>query len=65
VYGPDGLHGRLTRTETAIDRIQDAAALHRQQLLTTTELHAVIEAALNEPALATPTATGATGQPPE
>ncbi|MFI1728212.1 hypothetical protein ACH40E_03020 [Streptomyces acidicola] len=40
---------RAARAEAALARIRDAAALHRQQLLTTTELYAVIEAALDEP----------------
>jgi hypothetical protein len=40
----DALYTSLERAEAAIDRAQDAAALHRQGLLTTAELYAVIEA---------------------
>ena len=36
--------------EAVVARVRDAAALHRQQLLTTAELYAVIEAAPDQPA---------------
>lgn len=39
---------RAERAEAAIGRVQDAAALHRKQLVSTAELYAVIEAALDE-----------------
>ncbi|MEV6737908.1 hypothetical protein AB0N14_13635 [Streptomyces sp. NPDC051104] len=41
---------RAERAEAAIARVQDAAALHRKQLISTAELYAVIGAALQSPA---------------
>lgn len=38
------LYDRLDTAETALDHVRDAAALHRQGLLSTAELYAVIEA---------------------
>lgn len=39
---------RAERAVAAIERVQDAAALHRQGLIRSSELHAVIGAALDE-----------------
>lgn len=54
---------RADQAEATIGRIQDAAVLHRQGLLRTTELYAVIEAALDQPAPAA--ATQATDPAPQ
>jgi hypothetical protein len=39
---------RAEQDKAALDRVRDAAALHRKQLLSTAELHAVIEATTNQ-----------------